>query len=50
MIAKYIKPQFTISVLFRIKVARGLTACMKTYPENLTATSIGFQNLFPKIF
>ena len=33
-----------------LKVACGFTACLKTYPENLTATSIGFKNLFPKIF
>ena len=33
-----------------VKVARGFTACLKTYPDNLTVTSIGFKNSFPKIF
>ena len=26
-----------------LKVARGFTACLKIYPENLTAISIGFK-------
>ena len=32
------------------KVVRGFTACLKTYSENLTDTSIGLKNLYPKIF
>ena len=35
-----------------LNLARGFTTCLKTYPENLTATctSTGFKNACPKIF